>query len=142
MVLDAGRGQHRLDPPRARRDPGLTAIGTRASSAQPARKPRRRDPTSRLDGLDLLASAVVVLDAAGNAMGEAGVKITSAIHPEAIFVVHGFGHDLPCESRAVNKGVSDSKCLRGGLDVQDAGGGGLAMQEHFVSLQKVARASA
>ena len=74
-------------------------------------------------------------------MGEAGVKITSAIHPEAIFVVHGFGHDLPCESRAVNKGVSDSKCLRGGLDVQDVGGGGLALQEHFVRLQKVVSAS-
>lgn len=80
---------------------------------------------------------VRVRDAAGNAMGEAGVKITSAIHPEAIFVVHGFGHDLPCESRAINQGVSDSKCLRGGLDIQDMGGGGLAMQEHFVTLEKV-----
>ena len=84
---------------------------------------------------------VRVVDGAGNAMGEAGVKITPAIHPEAIFVVHGFGHDLPCESRAVNKGISDSKCLRGGLSMQDTGGGGLAMQEHFVTLQKVARAS-
>ena len=84
---------------------------------------------------------VRVLDAAGNAMGEAGVKITPAIHPEAIFVVHGFGHDLPCESRAYHQGISDSKCLRGGLDMQDMGGGGLAMQEHFVTLQKVARAS-
>ena len=82
-----------------------------------------------------------MLDSAGNAMGEAGVKITSAIHPEAIFVVHGFGHDLPCESRAYKQGISDSKCLRGGLDMQDMGGGGLAMQEHFVTLQKVARAS-
>ena len=61
----------------------------------------------------------------------------SAIHPEAIFVVHGFGHDLPCESRAFHKGISDSKCLNGGLDMQDMGGGGLAMQEHFVTLEKV-----
>ena len=80
---------------------------------------------------------VRVLDAAGKSMGEAGVKITSAIHPEAIFVVHGFGHDLPCESRAFHKGISDSKCLRGGLDLQDMGGGGLSMQEHFVTLEKV-----
>jgi len=85
---------------------------------------------------------VRVRDAAGNAMGEAGVKITSAIHPEAIFVVHGFGHDLPCESRAFHKGISDSKCLRGGLGMQDMGGGGLAMQEHFVTLEKVAGSGA
>ena len=85
---------------------------------------------------------VRVLDAAGKSMGEAGVKITSAIHPEAIFVVHGFGHDLPCESRAFHKGISDSKCLRGGLDLQDMGGGGLSMQEHFVTLEKVAGSGA
>lgn len=85
---------------------------------------------------------VRVLDAAGNSMGEAGVKITSAIHPEAIFVVHGFGHDLPCETLAYQKGISDSKCLHGGLDMEDVGGGGLALQEHFVTLQKVARTGA
>ena len=70
-------------------------------------------------------------------MGEAGIKITAFIHPEAVFVVHGFGHDLPCESLAVDKGIADNKCLKGGLDLQDQGGGGLSLQEHFVSLEKV-----
>lgn len=80
---------------------------------------------------------VRVLDARGGNMGEAGIKITAFIHPEAVFVVHGFGHDLPCESLAVDKGIADNKCLKGGLDLQDQGGGGLSLQEHFVSLEKV-----
>lgn len=80
---------------------------------------------------------VRLLDAKGENMGEAGIKITPFIHPEAVFVVHGFGHDLPCENLAAGKGIADNKCLRGGLDLQDQAGGGLSLQEHFVSLEKV-----
>ncbi|WP_302413030.1 molybdopterin-dependent oxidoreductase [uncultured Desulfovibrio sp.] len=80
---------------------------------------------------------VRVLDATGVSMGEVGLKITDLIHPEALFVVHGFGHKLPCESRAFHKGVSDSICLRGGLAMEDEAGGGLSLQEHFVTLEKV-----
>ena len=52
-------------------------------------------------------------------------------------MVHGFGHDLPCESRALHRGVSDSACLQGGLALEDKYGGGLALQEHFVTLEKM-----
>jgi len=72
----------------------------------------------------------------GNYSGRMKVKLTEFIHPEAVFMVHGFGHTLPVESRARGKGVSDSHLMPGGLDVWDQAGGGVAMQEHFVTVLK------
>ena len=63
-------------------------------------------------------------------------KVTPFIHPEAVFVVHGFGHRLPVESRAFGKGLADNRFMQGGLDVWDPAGGGIAMQEHFVKVSK------
>ena len=65
------------------------------------------------------------------------VKLTEFIHPEAVFMVHGFGHTLPIESRALGKGVSDGCLMHGGLEVWDQAGGAMAMQEHFVRVRKV-----
>ena len=69
---------------------------------------------------------------------EAAIKafVTDCIHPEAVFMVHGFGHDLPCETRAFGKGVADNKFMKGGLEMWDQAGGAIAYQEHFVSVQK------
>jgi thiosulfate reductase/polysulfide reductase chain A len=64
-------------------------------------------------------------------------KLTPLIHPEAVFVVHGFGHRLPVESRALGKGLADNRFMQGGLDLWDPAGGGIAMQEHFVSVSKI-----
>jgi thiosulfate reductase/polysulfide reductase chain A len=64
-------------------------------------------------------------------------KVTPFIHPEAVFVVHGFGHRLPVESRALGKGLADNRFMQGGLDVWDPAGGGIAMQEHFVHVSKM-----
>jgi thiosulfate reductase/polysulfide reductase chain A len=63
-------------------------------------------------------------------------KVTDRIHPEAVFVVHGFGHRLPAESRAFGKGLADNKFMRGGLQVWDKAGGAIAYQEHFVTVKK------
>jgi thiosulfate reductase/polysulfide reductase chain A len=63
-------------------------------------------------------------------------KVTDAIHPEAVFVVHGFGHTLPVESRAQGKGLADNKFMPGGLDIWDPAGGAIAYQEHFVTVRK------
>jgi thiosulfate reductase/polysulfide reductase chain A len=65
------------------------------------------------------------------------VKVTDLIHPDAVFMVHGFGHLLPVESRGLGKGVADHLFMPGGLDVCDPAGGGLALQEHFVTVRKV-----
>ncbi len=62
--------------------------------------------------------------------------VTDGMHPEAVFVVHGFGHTLPVESRARGKGLADNKFMKGGLDLWDPAGGAIACQEQFVAVRK------
>jgi thiosulfate reductase/polysulfide reductase chain A len=69
--------------------------------------------------------------------GRIKVKLTEFIHPEAVFMVHGFGHTLPVETRAFGKGILDNDFMPGGLDTWDQAGGAMAMQEHFVTVKKV-----
>jgi thiosulfate reductase / polysulfide reductase chain A len=69
--------------------------------------------------------------------GRIKVKLTEFIHPDAVFMVHGFGHMLPVESRAFGKGLLDNDFMPGGMDLWDPAGGGMAMQEHFVRVRKV-----
>ncbi|MFP4308639.1 MAG: molybdopterin dinucleotide binding domain-containing protein, partial [Desulfococcaceae bacterium] len=64
-------------------------------------------------------------------------KVTEFIHPEAVFVVHGFGHTLPVESRAFGRGLADQKFMKGGLEKWDKAGGAIAYQEHFVEVSKL-----
>lgn len=63
-------------------------------------------------------------------------KVTPMIHPEAVFVIHGFGHKLPVETRAFGKGLADNNFMKGGLDLWDKAGGAIAYQEHFVEVKK------
>lgn len=63
-------------------------------------------------------------------------KVTPMIHPEAVFVIHGFGHKLPAETRAFGKGLADNKFMKGGLELWDKAGGAIAYQEHFVEVKK------
>jgi thiosulfate reductase / polysulfide reductase chain A len=69
--------------------------------------------------------------------GRIQVKLTEFIHPQAVFMVHGFGHTLPVESRALAKGVADNLLMAGGLELWDPAGGAMALQEHFVTVKKV-----
>ncbi|MBI9079301.1 MAG: molybdopterin-dependent oxidoreductase [Pseudodesulfovibrio sp.] len=68
--------------------------------------------------------------------GKIRAFVTDFIHPEAVFMIHGFGHTLPCESRARNKGVADNELMPKGIRKYDKCGGGIAMQEHFISVTK------
>lgn len=73
----------------------------------------------------------------GNGGGGAiRARLTELIHPEAVFMLHGFGHTLPVESRAIGKGVADNALMCGGLDQWDVSGGALALQEHYVTVSK------
>lgn len=65
-------------------------------------------------------------------------RLTDAIHPEAVFVIHGFGHTLPVESRAFGKGLADNRFMPQGMEVWDRAGGAVAYQEHFVSVSRMA----
>ena len=69
--------------------------------------------------------------------GQIKAKVTEFIHPEAVFMVHGFGHTLPVESRALGKGVADNALMATGLGIWDQAGGAIALQEHFVSVRKI-----
>jgi thiosulfate reductase/polysulfide reductase chain A len=63
-------------------------------------------------------------------------KVTDMIHPEAVFVIHGFGHRIPVESRAYMKGLADNKFMKNGIDIYDPVGGAVAFQEHFVRVSR------
>lgn len=75
---------------------------------------------------------------AGKYAARIKAKVTPFVHPEALFMVHGFGHDLPVESRARGRGAADNELMPGGIANWDKGGGGVCMQEHFVGVRKVA----
>jgi len=62
--------------------------------------------------------------------------VTEAVHPEAVFMLHGFGHTVPLQTRAFNRGVADQRLQVGGLDRFDPAGGGHAMIETIVSIEK------
>ncbi len=69
--------------------------------------------------------------------GEIRAFVTDFIHPEAVFMVHGFNSGVPAETRAGNKGLADHRFMNGGLDIWDPAGGGVALQEHFVRVERV-----
>jgi thiosulfate reductase/polysulfide reductase chain A len=72
----------------------------------------------------------------GRHKGTLKAFVTDFIHPEAVFMLHGFGHTLPCESRAFGKGVADNELMPEGIKTYDKAGGAVAMQEHFVQVSK------
>ena len=93
--------------------------------------------TSAAAGLGLADGDQAQVSANG-ASGTIAVKVTEMIHPEAVFVLHGFGHTLPVESRAFGKGLAEQRLMGGGLDKWDKAGGAMAMQEHYVTVRKAA----
>ena len=91
--------------------------------------------TSRAADLGIEDGDAVVV-AANGYQAETVAQVTDYIHPECVFLVHGFGHKLPPETRS-RRGVADQELMPGGLTVCDPAGGSLAMQEHFVTVSKV-----
>jgi thiosulfate reductase/polysulfide reductase chain A len=63
--------------------------------------------------------------------GRIKVLVTDMIHPEVVFMLHGFGHEAKLASRSYNKGVSDSVLQK---NVSDEIGGSPALHETFVEV--------
>jgi len=61
--------------------------------------------------------------------------ITPWIHPEAIFMLHGFGRTVPLQTRAYGKGVADQSLQKGLLTVYDPAGGGNSLCECTVRIR-------
>ncbi|HTY24696.1 MAG TPA: molybdopterin-dependent oxidoreductase [Desulfomonilaceae bacterium] len=56
-------------------------------------------------------------------------KVTPWIHPEAVFMLHGFGRTVPLQTRAYARGVADQRLQKGLLTTYDPAGGGNTLCE-------------
>jgi thiosulfate reductase/polysulfide reductase chain A len=84
-----------------------------------------------------IADGETVAIAAQDRSGRIKARLSEFIHPEAVFMVPGFGRTLPVESRARGRGLAANRLMPGGLDLWDATGGGVALQEHFITVRKL-----
>ena len=71
--------------------------------------------------------------------GVVRAHVTEFIHPEAVYTVHGFGRQVPLQSRAYHSGMSDQKLMEGLLQIMDPAGGGLCLCEKFVTVRRSPR---
>jgi len=74
----------------------------------------------------------------GDAVGTIEARVTDFIHPEAVFMLHGFGKDIPVLTRAYGKGLADEVFMKGKLTEWDKAGGGLCLAESFVTVTAAA----
>jgi len=68
--------------------------------------------------------------------GKIRAHVTPFIHPEAVFMVHGFGNEVPLKTRSYKKGLRDTKLETGLLERIDPVGGGVAYLECFIGVKK------
>ncbi len=66
--------------------------------------------------------------------GTIRAKVTDWIHPEAVFMLHGFGRTNTMQTRAYGKGLADQAFENGLLASWDKAGGGVNLLECFVSV--------
>jgi thiosulfate reductase/polysulfide reductase chain A len=64
--------------------------------------------------------------------GKIKAFVTDFIHPEAIFLLHGFGRQVPATSRCYNKGASDTALQK---NVTDEVGGSPGLHDTFVTVR-------
>jgi thiosulfate reductase/polysulfide reductase chain A len=79
---------------------------------------------------------VKVTSSDGSHEGTIQAHVTEFIHPESVFMVHGFGRKVPWQTRGYNKGLADYRFETGLLDVYDPVGGGISLMECFVKVEK------
>ncbi len=66
--------------------------------------------------------------------GRLKAKVTDLIHPEAVFMLHGFGHVAKDAARSYNKGANDAALME---NISDMIGGSPAFHDTFVSVTPV-----
>ena len=112
---------------------GHTINNSRLFSLMPENELWMSDITARDVGVS--DGQRVVVSGSGYS-AEINARVSAFIHPEAVFMVRGFGRSIPAETRACGKGASDIRLMAGGLNQWDLAGGGLACQEHVVTVRK------
>jgi thiosulfate reductase/polysulfide reductase chain A len=81
---------------------------------------------------------VQVTSSDGSHSGTIRAYVTEFIHPEVVFMVHGFGRKVPWQTRGYNKGLGDYRFETGLLNVFDPVGGANALLECYVRVGKTA----
>ena len=66
--------------------------------------------------------------------GQIAVKATDLIHPETVFMLHGFGHEAGSASRSCRKGINDALLQE---NLTDKIGGSPALHDTFVKVTPV-----
>ncbi|MDI6852175.1 MAG: molybdopterin-dependent oxidoreductase [Deltaproteobacteria bacterium] len=69
-----------------------------------------------------------------NTNGKLKAKVTDFIHPEAVFMLHGFGKTVPAQTRCYLKGASDALLQE---NISDKVGGSPALDETLVQVRPV-----
>ena len=72
----------------------------------------------------------------GSYTGFLRAKVTPWIHPEAVFMLHGYGATVPLARRARGLGVADQRLQHGKLYDFDPAGGGCALTETVVHVKR------
>jgi thiosulfate reductase/polysulfide reductase chain A len=68
--------------------------------------------------------------------GSIRAHVTPHIHPETVFMLHGFGSEVPLKTRSFRKGLRDNLFQKGLLETVDPVGGGVAYMEATVTVRK------
>ena len=71
--------------------------------------------------------------------GNIHAHVVEYIHPEAVYMVHGFGKQIPLQTRSYHAGISDQKLMIGKLDDWDKAGGAINLCESFVLVRRSVR---
>ena len=96
--------------------------------------------TKRAKKLGVASGDLVELSSAdGSYRATVQAHVTDHVHPEVVFTVHGFGKDIPRQTRSFMAVVSDQKLMVGKLDDWDQAGGGVNLCEVFVHVAKSIR---
>ncbi len=91
----------------------------------------------RAGSLGIHDGDTVEVSGGGNYTGIIKARVTPWIHPEAVFMLHGYGATVPLATRARGRGVADQRLQHGKLYDFDPAGGGSAMTETIVRVKAV-----
>ena len=75
-----------------------------------------------------------VVVTSGDVVQKCRARVTALIHPEAVYTLHGFGREIPLQTRAYKKGMRDNTLMTGLLTV--APGGNCPITDCFVTVAK------
>jgi thiosulfate reductase/polysulfide reductase chain A len=84
----------------------------------------------------------VEVNGGGAYVGRIKAHVTPWIHPEAVFMLHGYGATVPVATRARGVGVADQRLQHGKLYDFDPAGGGCALTETIVQVKPATAAGA